>query len=107
MKNLGKLLLVIVAAAGLTIAGCAATGGGAPGNPESTDVNADVLTERKILSAIADDPGLEATTIGVSCINGVVTLRGSVGSAIERELAERVAKSVSGVTAVNNLLTFT
>ena len=106
MKNLGKLLLVIVAAAGLTIAGCAATGG-APGVPESTDVNADVLTERKILSALADDPGLEATTIGVSCINGVVTLRGSVGSAIERELAERVAKSVSGVTAVNNLLTFT
>ncbi len=105
MKYVSKFLLVIVAAAGLTIAGCAATGG-SPAAPESADVAADVATERQILAAISDEPGLNATSIGVSCINGVVTLRGSVESAIERELAERVASGISGVSSVNNLLTF-
>ena len=105
MRHLGKFLLVIVAAASLALAGCAATGG-APSAPVSADVDADVATERSILAAIAGEPGLDATTIGVSCINGVVTLRGSVESAIERELAERVASGISGVSSVNNLLTF-
>lgn len=105
MKNFGKLMLVLVAAAGLTLAGCASSGSSSSA-PESTDVNADVLTERKILSAIADDPGLNATKIGVSCINGVVTLRGTVESALERQLAERVATGISGVSSVTNLLQF-
>ena len=104
MRHLGKFLLVIVAAASLTLAGCAATGG--PSAPVSADVAADVATERSILAAISNEPGLNATTIGVSCINGVVTLRGSVESAIERQLAERVASGISGVSSVNNLLTF-
>ena len=106
MKYVSKFVLVIVAAAGLTLAGCAATGGSPAAAPESVDVAADVATERQILAAISNEPGLNATSIGVSCINGVVTLRGSVESAIERELAERVASGISGVSSVNNLLTF-
>ncbi len=105
MNNIKNMLLVTMTVGALLLVGCASIDGGY-GQPASNDVASDVLTERKILSAISDDPGLESSLIGVSCIDGVVTLRGQVGSQIERQLAEKIAKGVSGVTAVNNLITF-
>ena len=99
-----KILVVSLFVAAFTLAGCNTVS--APSAPVSTDVTADVLTERKILNAIGSDPGLNATKIGVSCINGIVTLRGNVETALEKELAERIARNVSGVSDVQNLLQF-
>jgi osmotically-inducible protein OsmY len=48
------------------------------------------------------EPSLNASDIGVSCADGVVTLRGNVRSYAERVRAERVAQRVFGVTAVVN-----
>jgi osmotically-inducible protein OsmY len=48
------------------------------------------------------EPSVDAGDIGVSVIEGVVTLRGNVGSYAEKSTAERVALRVYGVKAVAN-----
>ena len=104
-KTSQKTLKYLVLATCLAItAGCATTG--EQSAAESADVGADVSRERTILSAINDDPGINGQNIGISCVNGVVTLRGTVQSQLERQLAEKIASGVEGVKSVNNLLTF-
>lgn len=99
--------LVVAMAFAAIMTGCASVGGGADAvEAASADVAADVNRERTILAAINDDPGLNGQNIGVSCTNGVVTLRGTVQSSLERQLAEKIAAKVDGVTEVRNLLTF-
>ena len=97
-----KLCAVLVATSMMVLAGCASTGGGAP---QSTDVLADVATEGEILKALSSNSTLNTAQIGVSCVNGVVTLRGQVETDLERGLAAQVAESVTGVSNVVNLLT--
>ena len=53
--------------------------------------------------AAADD--LRDSTINVDVSNAVVTLSGSVASAEQKARAEAVAKAVSGITGVKNMLT--
>jgi osmotically-inducible protein OsmY len=53
-------------------------------------------------SALDWEPSLDASDIGVSVDEGVVTLRGNVGSYAEKVTAERVALRVYGVKAVAN-----
>jgi osmotically-inducible protein OsmY len=48
------------------------------------------------------DPDIDATDIGVSVHNGVVTLTGFVRSYMQKTQAERDAKRVAGVVAVAN-----
>ena len=48
------------------------------------------------------EPGINASDIGVSADEGVVTLRGNVASYGEKIAAERVALRVYGVKAVAN-----
>lgn len=48
------------------------------------------------------DPDIDATDIGVSVKNGVVTLTGFVRSYVQRVQAETDAKRIAGVTAVAN-----
>ena len=50
------------------------------------------------------EPSLDASDIGVSVDDGVVTLRGNVASYAEKVTAERVALRVYGVKAVANVL---
>ena len=52
--------------------------------------------------AAADD--LRDSTINVDVDKGVVTLTGTVASAVQKTRAETVAKSVEGVTGVKNML---
>ena len=47
-------------------------------------------------------PSVSAASIGVSAINGAVTLSGEVDSYPERSLAEKTALRVHGVTAITN-----
>jgi osmotically-inducible protein OsmY len=48
------------------------------------------------------DPSIDARNIGVAVKNGVVTLTGYVSSYSDKWRAERIAKRVSGVTALAN-----
>lgn len=58
-----------------------------------------------VVLALANDPAADAYEIAVSANeDGEVTLAGTVDSWPEKELAGTVAKSVSGVTNVNNAL---
>lgn len=58
--------------------------------------------KQQVQNALAWEPSLDAGDIGVSIDEGVVTLRGSVGSYAEKLAAERVAHRVYGVKAVAN-----
>ena len=55
-----------------------------------------------VQSALDWEPSVDATDIGVSVDEGVVTLRGNVGSYMERLMAERVVLRVYGVKALAN-----
>ena len=59
---------------------------------------------KEIYGRLFDDTDLDASDIEVSVDNGVVTLSGSVDSLWDKRRAEDIAKSVSGVTEVNNKL---
>ena len=56
--------------------------------------------KQNVQSALDFEPSLDASDIGVSVDEGVVTLRGNVGSFAEKTAAERVALRVYGVKAV-------
>jgi osmotically-inducible protein OsmY len=58
--------------------------------------------KQHVQSALDWEPSLDASDIGVSVGEGVVTLRGNVGSYVEKVTAERVALRVYGVKAVAN-----
>jgi osmotically-inducible protein OsmY len=62
----------------------------------------DKRLEEDVVHELGWEPSLDASDIGVSCADGVVTLRGNVRSYAERVRAERVAQRVFGVTAVMN-----
>jgi osmotically-inducible protein OsmY len=67
--------------------------------PESTRIQNDIL------EALTDDPRLPAPKeIAVQAYDGAVTLRGTVGSFAQRRAAERDAKRIRGVFAVDNEL---
>lgn len=58
--------------------------------------------KQHVQSALDWEPSLDASDIGVSVDEGVVTLRGNVGSYAEKIMAERVALRVYGAKAVAN-----
>ncbi len=62
-------------------------------------------TKTRFDLAAADD--LKDSTINVDVQNGVVTLSGSVDNAAQKAKADAIAKAVSGVKNVKNLLTVT
>lgn len=55
-----------------------------------------------VLQALELDPATDSWEIGVETEDGIVTLTGEVNSLAEMDLAETVAKSVSGVREVRN-----
>lgn len=60
--------------------------------------------EREVENALREDPAADAYEIDVSVQDNVVTLGGEVQSFAEMELAVKVAKSVRGVMALNNVI---
>ena len=58
--------------------------------------------KQHVQSALDWEPSVDATDIGVSVDEGVVTLRGNVGSYMEKLMAERVVLRVYGVKALAN-----
>ena len=62
----------------------------------------DTELKQHVQNALDWEPSVEASDIGVSVAEGVVTLRGTVGSYVEKVTAERVTLRVYGVKAVAN-----
>ena len=58
--------------------------------------------QQNVLSELDWDPSIDATDIGVTVDNGIVTLRGDVTTFAEKAAAERVTLRVYGVKAVAN-----
>jgi osmotically-inducible protein OsmY len=58
--------------------------------------------KQHVQHALDWDPSIDASDIGVSVDEGVVTLRGNVGAYVQKESAERVSLRVYGVKAVAN-----
>lgn len=56
--------------------------------------------QQDVMSELANDPTLEATHIGVTSEQGVVTLTGHVSSFLEKWHAERAAQRVHGMNAL-------
>lgn len=69
----------------------------------SVDKSDDAL-KRLVQNALAYDPAADAYELQVAVQDKVVTLSGKVQSFAERELAERVARSVAGVREVRNAI---
>jgi len=70
----------------------------APGTSDST-------TMTMIQAKYFMDPAIKARNIDVQVANGVVTLKGSVGSETERQQALLLARSAAGVQRVEDYLT--
>ena len=73
-------------------------------NPLTEKTDPDIKTD--VLQSLAVDPVTELFEIDVSVDSKVVTLKGEVNSYIEKQAAGKVAKSVSGVKQVKNLILF-
>jgi osmotically-inducible protein OsmY len=62
----------------------------------------DTQLQHDVLAEFEWKPSIDASKIGITAKDGVVTLTGSVASYADKMTAERVAKRVYGVKAVAN-----
>jgi osmotically-inducible protein OsmY len=62
----------------------------------------DQVLKRHVEDALSWEPSVDAAEIGVSVNDGVITLRGNVGTYSEKAIAERTSLAVYGVKAVAN-----
>ena len=71
---------------------------------KTADAVRDAAITVEVKAMLAKDPGLSALRIDVDTTAGRVALRGTAPTAAARERASQLAKSVTGVTGVNNEL---
>jgi osmotically-inducible protein OsmY len=67
---------------------------------EESTMRTDAVVQQDVLAELRWDPAVSDEGIGATVKDGVVTLRGSVGSYAEKVAAERAAERVAGVRAV-------
>jgi osmotically-inducible protein OsmY len=60
--------------------------------------------EQNIMATLADNPRVHVDEISVQAFGGDVTLRGTVGSIVQREEAVRTTRHVDGVNSVTDRL---
>jgi osmotically-inducible protein OsmY len=58
--------------------------------------------EAAVMQALADNPRVHPDEIAVQAVDGKVTLRGTVGSVLQRAEAVRTARAVPGVRSVDD-----
>ncbi len=93
---------IVMAMAGMllaTIFACATPAGRSAGQ-----VLDDSTITTKVKTLILEDSFMKGLAISVTTFNGKVTLTGGVNTAEQKKKAEDLARSVSGVTGVNNNL---
>ncbi len=109
MKRLESITLSVASV--LLLGGCvAAVIGTAPNSGTSADMRArtpagaDAALAAAVRGRLSAEAALRTAPIDVSAYSGVVTLRGTVAAQTLRAAAERSARAVAGVVAVNNQL---
>jgi osmotically-inducible protein OsmY len=65
----------------------------------------DAEIQRDVLEELRWDPGINASDLQATVVDGTVTLRGEIRSYAERVMAEADAWRIAGVRAVNNIIT--
>lgn len=65
-------------------------------------MNSDELLQRHVLEELDWEPSIDASKIGVTVTDGIVTLTGHVPIYVERSIAEGVAKRIHGVRRLLN-----
>ena len=96
----------------LGVAGCDRTAGDDKGSSTATTAagsnvdreHSDPLITARIQAKYFASPDVKAHRIDVDTRNGLVTLEGTVDSEVQREVAGSIARSVEGVTRVENKL---
>ena len=73
--------------------------------PRPVDKVDDATITTKVNAALAKDKDLSAIKIDVDTQNGVVTLSGPAPTATAKQRASEIARTVKGVSSVNNQLT--
>ena len=96
-KNTLLALIILVIAFGL--AACETPAGRTAG-----EVIDDSTITTKVKAKLFDDEQLSGFAIAVETFEREVTLNGAVDSLAQKQRATRIAQSVKGVRAVNNLL---
>jgi hyperosmotically inducible protein len=74
-----------------------------PGTTAGQKVD-DVAITSKVKTALLADPGIKGTSINVTTVKGEVQLSGNVKSEEQAQKAMEIARSVEGVTGVQNNL---
>ena len=96
--------LAVLLALGTTAAlqtGCSST----PTRESTGEYIDDATLTTKVKAAFVKDPLVKAIDVKVDTFKGAVQLSGFVDSADQRNRAEQVARSVQGVTSVQNNIT--
>jgi osmotically-inducible protein OsmY len=99
MKASRTLLAAAFAAASLVVLPACTTDGTQRSAGQTVD---DTTLLARVKAELARSPDVKATDVNVDVRNGVVQLKGSVGSAAEARAAESLARQVSGVRSVQN-----
>ncbi|WP_298826571.1 BON domain-containing protein [uncultured Piscinibacter sp.] len=98
MNFRSTLSAVVTGVAILTTSGCAVVRG-----QESAGAYVDDTTiTTQVKARMLDNPAVAGTSISVETLNGTVMLSGFAKSATEKATAEKIARGVNGVKAVNN-----
>lgn len=97
---------LVVAGCAAALVGGAAAGGYYVGKDERTakQIAADAAITSSVKTKLITDPAVKALDVNVDTRNNVVYLRGTVAKAEQRVAAERIARTVKGVTNVRNEL---
>jgi hyperosmotically inducible periplasmic protein len=106
-------VVVLLCAVTALLGGCAAAviGGAAAGGyyigkdaRPATQIAADAALTGTIKARLIADPAVKAFDINVDTYESIVILRGRVEKSEQRGIAERIARSASGVKGVRNEL---
>lgn len=98
--KLNRLAAVFFALVLATLCGCAAT----PTQQGTGEYVDDSVITTKVKAKILDDPDLKVAEINVKTFKGVVQLSGFVSSQGDIDKAVSIARSVKGVTSVDNAM---
>ena len=64
----------------------------------------DEIIRQNVIASLEKDPGIDTTKMGVEVKNGNVLLKGKIDTETEKQLSEKIARSVTGVSHVENHL---
>nr|WP_277185397.1 BON domain-containing protein [Caballeronia sp. BR00000012568055] len=104
-KKLASLLILAALSAGSTATFAQTADASAPTTASKKATPADRALGKSVRRALSKTQGFDVSGVFVRARGGVVTLSGSVKSGDQIAQAADVAKSVQGVTSVNNKLT--